>query len=43
VGQAKRSVQEIDTGVKRATDVLHQAALDGSRQVLNTFVPRPSR
>ena len=40
VGQAKRFSREIGTGVKRAADVLHQAALDGFRQALDTFVPR---
>ena len=40
VGQAKRFSQEIDAGVKKAADVLHQAALDGFRHVLDTFVPR---
>ena len=40
VGQAKRFAQEIATGVKRAADVVHQAALDGLRRELETFVPR---
>lgn len=40
VGQAKRFAQEIGTGVKRTPDVMEQAALDGLRQVLDTFVPR---
>jgi IS5 family transposase len=40
VGQAKRFSQEIGAGVKRAADVVHQAALDGLRQELDTFVPR---
>jgi len=40
VGQAKRFSQEIGAGVKRTADVLHQAALDGLRQGLDTFVPR---
>jgi IS5 family transposase len=40
VGQAKRFAREIKTGVKRSPDVLQQAALDGLRQVLDTFVPR---
>jgi IS5 family transposase len=40
VGQAKRFAREIRTGVKRAPDVLDQVALDGLRQVLDTFVPR---
>ena len=40
VGQAKRFAQEIRTGVKRAPDVRHHAALEGLRQQLDTFVPR---
>ena len=40
VGQAKRFSREIGAGVKRARDVLHQAALEGLRQELDTFVPR---
>jgi IS5 family transposase len=40
VGQAKRFAEEIQTGVKRTPDVLEQAALDGWRQVLATFIPR---
>jgi IS5 family transposase len=40
VGQAKRFAREIRTGVKRSADVLQQAALDGWRQELETFVPR---
>jgi IS5 family transposase len=40
VGQAKRFAQEIQAGVKRAADVLQQAALEGFRQELDTFVPR---
>ena len=40
VGQAKRFSQEIAAGVKRAADVMHQAALDGLRRELETFVPR---
>lgn len=40
VGQAKRFAQEIRTGVKRTADVIQQAALDGFRQELDTFVPR---
>lgn len=40
VGQAKRFSREIATGVKRSTNVLHQAALEGFRQELETFVPR---
>jgi transposase, IS5 family len=40
VGQAKRFSREIDAGMKKAADVLHQAALDGLRQELDTFVPR---
>jgi IS5 family transposase len=40
VGQAKRFSQEIAAGVKRAADVVHQAALDGLRRELDTFVSR---
>ena len=40
VGQARRFSREIGTGVKRAADVLHQAALEGLRHELDTFVPR---
>lgn len=40
VGQAKRFSHEIGSGVKRAADVVHQAALEGLRQELDTFVPR---
>ena len=40
VGQAKRFSREIGTGLKRAGDVLHQAALEGLRHELDTFVPR---
>jgi IS5 family transposase len=40
VGQAKRFSREIGAGVKRDADVLRQAALEGLRQELDTFVPR---
>ncbi len=40
VGQAKRFSREIKAGVKKAADVLQQAALDGFRHELDTFVPR---
>lgn len=40
VGHAKRFAQEIRTGVKRTADVVQQAALEGLRQDLDTFVPR---
>jgi IS5 family transposase len=40
VGQATRFAREIKAGVKRSPDVLQQAALEGLRQVLDTFVPR---
>jgi IS5 family transposase len=40
VGQAKRFSREIGASVKRTGDVLHQAALEGLRQELDTFVPR---
>jgi IS5 family transposase len=40
VGQAKRFSGEIAGGVKRAADVMQQAALEGLRKELDTFVPR---
>ena len=40
VGQATRFSREIGAGVKRTVDVVQQAALDGLRQALDTFVPR---
>jgi IS5 family transposase len=40
VGQAKRFSQQIAAGVKRAATVVQQAALDGLRGALDTFVPR---
>lgn len=40
VGQAKRFSREIGAGVKRTRDVLQQAALEGLRDELDTFVPR---
>ena len=40
VGQAKRFSGEVAQGVKRSADVMQQAALDGLRKELDTFVPR---
>ena len=40
VGQAKRFSGEIGEGVKRTADVMRQAALEGLRKELDTFVPR---
>jgi IS5 family transposase len=40
VGQAKRFSGEIAKGVKRSTDVMRQATLEGLRKELDTFVPR---
>lgn len=40
VGQAKRFAQEIGAGVKRSSDIMRQAALDGLRKGLETMVPR---
>ncbi|HZD40734.1 MAG TPA: ISNCY family transposase [Terriglobales bacterium] len=40
VGQAKRFCREIAQGVKRSADVMRQAALEGLRKELDTFVPR---
>ena len=39
VGQAKRFSGEIAQGVKRSADVMQQAALEGLRKELDTFVP----
>lgn len=40
VGQAKRFAQEIANGVKRSTNILQQAALEGLRREIDTMVPR---
>ena len=40
MGQAKRFSREIGAGVKRGADVLEQAAIEGWRHELDTFVPR---
>ena len=40
IGQAKRFSGEIAQGVKRSADVMQQAALEGLRKELDTFVPR---
>jgi len=40
VGQAKRFSSEIAEGVKQSADVMQQAALEGLRKELQTFVPR---
>jgi hypothetical protein len=40
VGQAKRFSQEIANGVKRATDILQQVALEELHQELETMLPR---
>jgi transposase, IS5 family len=40
VGQAKRFSSEIAQGVKRSADGMQQAALEGLRKELDTFVPR---
>jgi IS5 family transposase len=40
VGQAKRFSGEIVQGVKRSADGMQQAALEGLRKELDTFVPR---
>src|ERR1017187_6561493 len=39
-GQAKRFSGEIVEGVKRSAEVMQQAALEGLRKELDTFVPR---
>jgi hypothetical protein len=40
VGQGKRFSVEIAQGVKRSADVMQQAAPEGLRKELDTFVPR---
>jgi IS5 family transposase len=40
VGQARRFSGEIVQGVKRSADMMQQAALEGLRRELDTFVPR---
>jgi IS5 family transposase len=40
VAQAKRFSQEIVQGVKRSSDVLQQAALEGMKKELDTMLPR---
>jgi transposase, IS5 family len=40
VAQAQRFAQEIASGVKRSSDVFQQAALEGMKKELETFVPR---
>jgi IS5 family transposase len=40
VGQARRFSTEIAQGVKRSADVMQQAALEGLRKELDTFLPR---
>ncbi len=40
VAQAKRFSQQIVKGVKRSTDVLQQAALEGMKKELDTMLPR---
>jgi transposase, IS5 family len=40
VGQAKRFSGEVVQGVKRSADVMQQAALEGLRKELDTYVPR---
>jgi IS5 family transposase len=40
VGQAKRFSREIADGVKKSSEVLQQAALEGLRKELDTMVPR---
>jgi transposase, IS5 family len=40
VGQARRFSREIETGVKRCTEIIRQAMLDGLRQVLDAMIPR---
>lgn len=40
VGQAKRFSKEIAEGVKRSTDFMKQAALEGLRKEIDTMLPR---
>ena len=40
VGQAKRFSKEIANGVKRSSDFVQQAALEGLRREIDTMVPR---
>jgi IS5 family transposase len=40
VGQAKRFSKEIADGVKRSSDFMQQAALEGLRQEIDTMLPR---
>ena len=40
VGQAKRFSKEIANGVKRSSDFMQQAALEGLRREIDTMVPR---
>src|ERR1700693_543135 len=40
IGQSKRFSREIADGVKKATDILQQAALEGLRREIDTMVPR---
>jgi len=39
VGQARRFAREIGAGVKRATDIVRQVALDSLRQTLDDMIP----
>ena len=39
VGQATRFSREIGAGIKRPTDIIEQAILDGLRQTLDDMVP----
>lgn len=40
VGQAKRFSREIGAGIKRCTEIVEQAMLEGLRQELDTMIPR---
>jgi len=40
VGQAKRFSREIGAGVKRGTEIVEQAILEGLRQALDEMIPR---
>jgi transposase, IS5 family len=40
VGQARRFAREIAEGTKRCTDLLHQVAIEGDREYIQTMIPR---
>jgi IS5 family transposase len=40
VGQAKRFSREIGAGIKRCSEIIQQAMLEGLRQALDAMIPR---